>query len=55
MIAALDMLDYVVSLQKSQVGDLPAAFPAERIVRLEAAHQRHMRELMEHVRRRQSS
>ena len=55
MVAALAMVDYVVSLEEPPIESLLAAFPADRIVRLEAAHQQHMRELIEHVRRRQSA
>lgn len=55
MVAALAVVDYVVSLEDPQIERLLAAFPAERVVRLEAAHQQRMRELMEHVERRQSS
>jgi bifunctional ADP-heptose synthase (sugar kinase/adenylyltransferase) len=55
MVAALAMVDYVVSLEESHIESLLAAFPPDRIVRLEAAHQQHMRELIEHVRRRQSA
>ena len=52
MVAALAMVDYVVSLEALQIESLLAAFPAERIVRVEAAHQQLTRELIEHVRRR---
>jgi bifunctional ADP-heptose synthase (sugar kinase/adenylyltransferase) len=55
MVAALAMLDYVVSLEEPHIESLLATFPPDRIVRLEAAHQQHMRELIEHVRRRQSA
>jgi len=55
MVAALAMVDYVVSLEEPHIESLLAAFPPDRIVRLEAAHQQHMRELIEHVRRRQSA
>ena len=54
MVAALAMVDYVVSLEDRQMESLLAAFPAERIVRLEAAHEQRMRELIQHVHRRQS-
>jgi bifunctional ADP-heptose synthase (sugar kinase/adenylyltransferase) len=54
MVAALAMVDYVVSLEDRQMESLLAAFSAERIVRLEAAHQQRMRELIQHVHRRQS-
>jgi bifunctional ADP-heptose synthase (sugar kinase/adenylyltransferase) len=54
MVAALAIVDYVVSLEDRQMESLLAAFPAERIVRLEAAHEQRMRELIQHVHRRQS-
>lgn len=54
MVAALAMVDYVVSLESQQMESLVAAFPPERIVRLEAAHEQRMRELIQHVQRRQS-
>lgn len=54
LVAALAMVDYVVSLEDRQMESLLAAFPAERIVRLEAAHEQRMRELIQHVHRRQS-
>ena len=55
LVAALAMVDYVVSLEEPHIESLLATFPPDRIVRLEAAHQQHMRELIEHVRRRQSA
>jgi bifunctional ADP-heptose synthase (sugar kinase/adenylyltransferase) len=54
MVAALAMVDYVVSLEDRQMDSLLAAFRAEHIVRLEAAHEQRMRELIQHVHRRQS-
>lgn len=54
MVAALAPVDYVVNLVAQQIESLLAVLPPDRIVRLEAAHQQHMRELMDHVRRRQS-
>ena len=54
LVAALAIVDYVVSLEDRQMESLLAAFPAERTVRLEAAHERRMRELIQHVHRRQS-
>jgi glycerol-3-phosphate cytidylyltransferase-like family protein len=54
MVAALAIVDYVVSLEDWQMESLLVAFPAERIVRLEAAHEQWMRELIRHVHRRQS-
>lgn len=54
MVAAFAMVDYVVSLEDHQVDSFLAAFPRDRTVRLEAAHQQRMRELIEHVHRRQS-
>ena len=55
MVAALGMVDYVVSLEEAQIESLLAAFAAGRIVRLEAAHQQRLRELIQHVQRRQSA
>ena len=54
MVAALAMVDYVVSLEDQQMPGLLGAFPAARTVRLEAAHEQRMRELIQHVHRRQS-
>lgn len=54
MVAALEVVDYVVSLEDQQMGSLLAAFQAEHIVRLEAAHEQRRRELIQHVHRRQS-
>ena len=54
MVAALAVVDYVVCLEEEQVEQLAAAFPSDRLFRLETAHQHRMRELIEHVRRRQS-
>jgi bifunctional ADP-heptose synthase (sugar kinase/adenylyltransferase) len=54
MVAALAMVDYVVSLEDRQMESLLAAFPTEHIVRLEAAHEHRMRELIQHVHQRQS-
>lgn len=54
MVAALGMVDYVVSLEEPQIESLLAAFAAEHVVRLEAAHQQRMRELIQHVHQRQS-
>jgi bifunctional ADP-heptose synthase (sugar kinase/adenylyltransferase) len=54
MVAGLAMVDYVVSLKDRQMESLLAAFRAERIVHLEAAHEQRMRELIQHVHRRQS-
>ncbi len=54
MVAALEMVDYVVSLEDGQMESLVEAFPAEHIVHLEAAHEQRMRELIQHVHRRQS-
>jgi bifunctional ADP-heptose synthase (sugar kinase/adenylyltransferase) len=54
MVAALEVVDYVVSLDDQQMQALLAAFPADRIVRLEAAHEPRRRELIQHVHRRQS-
>ncbi len=54
LVAALGVVDYVVSLEDRQMETLLAVFPAEHIIRLEAAHEQHMRELIQHVHRRQS-
>jgi len=54
MVAALAMIDYVVSLEDQQMRSLLAAFPAGHIVRLEATHEQRRRELIQHVHRRQS-
>jgi bifunctional ADP-heptose synthase (sugar kinase/adenylyltransferase) len=54
MVAALATVDYVVSLEDRQMESLLAAFRTEHIVRLEAAHEQRMRELIQHVHRRQS-
>lgn len=54
VVAALAVVDYVVSLEKQQMERLLPVFPEQRRVRLEAAHQERMRELIEHVHRRQS-
>jgi glycerol-3-phosphate cytidylyltransferase-like family protein len=55
LVAALAMVDYVVSLEDGEVAGLLAAFEAARIVHLEDAHRQRMRELIEHVHRRQSA
>ena len=55
MVAALAVVDYVVSLEGGQSESLLAAFSPDRIVRLEAVHQQRMRELIQHVHRRQSA
>ncbi|HUO29916.1 MAG TPA: hypothetical protein VMU80_11910 [Bryobacteraceae bacterium] len=54
MVAALDLVDYVLTLEEREIGSLLASFAGKRIVRLEAAHQQRMRDLIEHVHRRQS-
>jgi hypothetical protein len=54
MVAALAMVDYVVSPGNKRLDSLLRAFPAGRTVRLEALQRLRMRELTEHVRRRQS-
>ena len=53
MVAALAVVDYVVSLSCEQISAFVAAFPAGRVIRLEAAQQQRMRALTEHVKRRQ--
>ena len=55
MVAALAMVDYVVSLEASEAEGFLAAFSAAPIVRLEDAHRGRMRQLIEHVHRRQSA
>jgi bifunctional ADP-heptose synthase (sugar kinase/adenylyltransferase) len=55
MVAALAVVDYVVSLEGEQPESLLAAFSPDRTVRLEAVHQQRMRELIQHVHRRQSA
>ena len=54
MVAGLEMVDYVVSLDGLGMRTLLAAFPADRTVRLEAAHESRRRELIQYVHRRQS-
>jgi len=54
MVAALGMVDYVVSSEESQIESLLEAFSAARIVRLETAHAQLMCELIQHVHRRQA-
>ena len=54
MVAALTAVDYVVSLEHQQLESVVAAFPPERVVRLEAAHEQRMHELIQHVRQRHS-
>jgi hypothetical protein len=53
--AALRMVDYVVILNDGGLLQLSCAHPDAGLVRLEAAHARRMRQLIEHVRRRQAS
>jgi hypothetical protein len=55
MVAALAMVDYVVSVEASEAEGFLAAFSAAPIVRLEDAHRGRMRQLIEHVHRRQSA
>jgi len=55
MVAALAVVDYVVSLEEGDAEGFLAAFNAARIVRLEDAHRQDMRELIEHVHSRQSA
>jgi len=54
LVAALAVVDYVVSLEDWELENLLAAFPEDRIIRLEVAHEQRMRELIQHVHRRQS-
>jgi bifunctional ADP-heptose synthase (sugar kinase/adenylyltransferase) len=54
MVAALAVVDFVVSLDDGQMDGFLTAFPQARIVRLEAAHEQRMRELKAYVERRQS-
>jgi bifunctional ADP-heptose synthase (sugar kinase/adenylyltransferase) len=55
MVAALAVVDYVVSWEGEPAESLLAAFSPDRIVRLEAVHQQRMGELIQHVHRRQSA
>lgn len=54
LMAGLRVIDYVVSADERDSDRMIAAFPASQLVRLEAADERRSRQLMEHVRRRQS-
>lgn len=54
MVAALEMVDYVVSSEDGRIESLVDAFPAGSIVHLEPDHERRMRELIDHVHGRQS-
>ena len=54
VVAAFEMVDYVVSLDGPEIAEFLAAVPADRVSRFEPAHQRRLRELIEHVHRRQS-
>ncbi len=53
MVAALGMVDYVVTAEPGQRESLLAALEAEDVVAFEAADERRARQLIEHVHRRQ--
>ena len=54
MVAALEMVDYVVSLEDREIGCFLETFAGKHILRLEAAHTLRLCELNQHVERRQS-
>jgi bifunctional ADP-heptose synthase (sugar kinase/adenylyltransferase) len=54
LVAALRVVDYVVTADDRDLDRIIAAFPPSQLVRLEAADQRRSRQLMEHVRSRQA-
>jgi bifunctional ADP-heptose synthase (sugar kinase/adenylyltransferase) len=54
LVAALRVVDYVVTADERDLDRIIAAFPPSQLVRLEAADQRRSRQLMEHVRSRQA-
>jgi len=53
LVAALRVVDYVVTADERDLDCIVATFPTSQPVRLEAADERRAAELMEHVRRRQ--
>ena len=54
LVAALRMVDYVITAHESSLSDLLDGLHPALVVRLEAAHAARKRQLMEHVHRRQS-
>ena len=54
LVAALRVVDYVVTAEDRDLDRLIAAIPPSHLVRLEAADERRSRQLMEHVRSRQN-
>jgi len=54
LVAALRVVDYVVTADDRDLDRIIAAFPPSQLVRLEAADERRSRQLREHVRDRQS-
>jgi len=55
LVAALRMVDYVVSADDAAPHALLATLEPAQLVRLEATHAERKRQLMEHVHRRQTS
>jgi glycerol-3-phosphate cytidylyltransferase-like family protein len=55
MVAALGVVDYVVTAEPDDRESLLAALEAEDVVAFEAADERRARQLIEHVQRRQTS
>ena len=55
LVAALRMVDYVVTADETAPDHLLASLEPARLVRLEAAHAVRKRQLIEHVQRRQTS
>ena len=54
LVAALRVVDYVVTADEGDLDRMIAAFPPRHLVRLEAADERRSRQLIEHVRSRQN-
>jgi bifunctional ADP-heptose synthase (sugar kinase/adenylyltransferase) len=54
LVAALRVVDYVVTADDRDLDHIIAAFPPSQLVRLEAADEYRRRQLMEHVRSRQA-
>jgi bifunctional ADP-heptose synthase (sugar kinase/adenylyltransferase) len=54
LVAALRVVDYVVTADDRDLDRILEAFPPSQLVRLEAADERRSRQLMEHVRSRQA-
>jgi glycerol-3-phosphate cytidylyltransferase-like family protein len=55
MVAALRVVDYVVTADDEDLERLSRAHPSTRVVRMDAADRRLIRQLVEHVRRRQNA